>query len=337
MATDISNDPNAITDPTGGAPNFNILDVFQEFGYQPTQAEIDALAPSFEGTYGGGGIGSNAVAQYVNYQNQIKAFQANDPLTGLQTRMNNIITQNTASVANLQTQLQSVLTSAPQLFGNLTPDQISTYLKPLQTSFTQQLSQVQGSMASRGLAASSTEANAENQTNEQFQEQTLNTGLQIGLTSQQNQAQALQAQINNLFGQTNTAMGISGQAAGQQSGQNLGISQLFASLPSFLNAQSAQEEQQATINANKGGFQSEFNTVTGDTNSALGTATNLLNFGKQFASSNVNAGPSGNVGLPQGSPSAQAPLFNSSQTPGYQSADQGSLSLLQETGSAFGS
>ena len=73
-ATDIAADPNAITDPTGGAPNFNILDVFQEFGYQPTQAEIAALAPSFEGKYGGGGIGTNAVAQYVNYQNQIKQF-----------------------------------------------------------------------------------------------------------------------------------------------------------------------------------------------------------------------------------------------------------------------
>src|SRR5271165_2812982 len=119
-AADVAADPNAITDPTGGAPNFNLLDVFQEFGYQPTQAEIDALAPSFEGTYGGGGIGSNAIAQYVNYQNQIKAFQANDPLTGLQTRMNGIIDQNTKSVAALQTQLQGVLTSAPQLFGSLT-------------------------------------------------------------------------------------------------------------------------------------------------------------------------------------------------------------------------
>jgi len=307
-ATDIAADPNTITDPTGGAPNFNILDVFQEFGYQPTQAEIAALAPSFEGKYGGGGIGTNAVAQYVNYQNQIKQFNANDPLTGIQNQMKDLITQNQSSVQGLSTQLQNTLKSAPELFGSLTPDQISDYLKPLQTSFTQQMSQVQGALAARGLGASSTEANALAQTNQQFQDTVLQTGLNIGLTSQKNQADALQAQINSLFGQTGQAMSIEGQAAGQQSGQLLGQSGLIASLPSFLNAQSAEEEQIATANANKGGFQAMFNQVTGDINQATGTFANLKNtFGPP---TNFNLGPFGSVGS-----SPSAPNFGSGQTP----------------------
>ena len=56
-------DPNPITDPNGGQKNFDILSVFQEFGYQPTQAEIDALSQSFSGTYDPGRIGTSAVAQ----------------------------------------------------------------------------------------------------------------------------------------------------------------------------------------------------------------------------------------------------------------------------------
>lgn len=279
MATpaDIAADPNSITDPTGGAPNFSILDVFQEFGYQPTQAEIDAIAPSFEGKYNGGNIGSNAVAQYVNYQDQVAKFNASDPLTGIQKQMNDLITQNQSSVTSLSTQLQDTLKSAPELFGSLSPDEISTYLKPLQTAFTQQLSQVQATMASRGLGASSTEANALAQTAQQFQETVLSTGLNIGLTSQNAQATALQAQINNLFGQTSTAMSAETGAASQQSQQNLGVSGLIASLPSFLNAQSAEEEAQATA-ANKGkGFQGTFNQVTSDISTGLSTAGSLFN------------------------------------------------------------
>ena len=222
------------------APDIDITQIFQDFGYTPTTAEAQAM----EGAFGGANnaatkaAGINAISQYVNYQNQIKQAEANDPLNALQTRMNNIIDQNTASVKGLSTQLQSVLSSAPQLFGSLTPDQISEYLQPLQTSFNTQMSQVQATLASRGLGGSSTEANALAQTNQQFQQTVLQTGLNIGLTSQQNQAQAIQTQINNLFGQTGQAMGIAGQAAGQQSSQNLAESNLVASLPSFLNAQS---------------------------------------------------------------------------------------------------
>jgi hypothetical protein len=300
IATEEAADPNTITDPT--IPNFDILATFQEFGYQPTQAEISSLSQSFAGSTDPGIIGTNAIAQYVNYMDQINKFNASDPLTGLQTQMNNIITQNQASVMGLNTQLQDVLSSAPKLFGNLTPDQISTYLAPLQTSFNTQMSQVQATLATRGLGASSTEANALAQTNQQFQETVLSTGLNIGLTSQQNQAQALEAQISNLFGQTNTAMNITGQAAGQQSSQQLGESQLIGSLPSILNSQSAQEEKsaQAQYNAQHPGFQGMFNEVTGDINTSVSTLGNLATGGKNIS------GPFG-IGVSQSQPSAPAP------------------------------
>ena len=280
--TDIAADPNQITDPTGGAPNFNLLDVFQEFGYQPTQAEISALAPSFEGAYGGGSIGTNAVAQYVNYQNQLKQFNANDPLTGIQNQMKDLITQNQASVTNLSTQLQNTLKSAPELFGSLTPDQISTYLQPLQTSFNAQVAAVQSAMQAQGTPASSAEATALATASQQFQQTVLSTGLNIGLTSQQNQANALQAQINNLFGQTGQAISAQTGAAEQQSQQNLGQSQLLASLPSFLNANSAIQEQAATAAQKGKGFQGTFNQVTGDIASGANALENLAMIPSQF-------------------------------------------------------
>jgi len=169
------------------------------------------------------------------------------------------------------------------------------------------MSSVQGIMASRGLGASSSEANALAQTNQQFQEQVLNTGLNIGLTSQQNKANAIQQQINNLFSQTGQAMGISGQAAGQQSAQNLGESNLIASLPSFLNASSAQMAAfNKALNPNTGGFQSTFNQVTGDIGKATAALTNIADIGSMFATRGATL-PGG------GSPSSA--MANLSQIP----------------------
>jgi|SRR5579864_4424214 len=338
---DIAADPNTITDPlggpagSGGAANFNILDVFQEFGYQPTQAEISALSSSFGGSIDPYQIGSSAVGQYVNFMDQIKQTEANDPLAALQTSLATDIAQNRASIEGLYGQIQSTLTSAPQLFGDLTPDQISTYIQPLQTAFTQQLSQVQGAMASRGVAGSSTENNALAQTNLQFQQGLLSTGLSIGQQQQQARAQAMQAQINNLFGLTGQETGIKGQAAGQESAQNLSESNLLASLPSFYNSQAQMQEAIAQANKANTGFQSEFNTVTGDIGSATGALTNLFNVGKTAASA---AGAGG----PAGSPSTAAPAtFNPSGIPSsnYTSPNLNvpGYNQFAATGSLFGS
>ena len=343
MATtpaDIAADPNTITDPTGGAHNFNILDAFESFGYYPTQAEIDALAPSFEGRTNTDQIGMSAIGQYVNYTNQMATFAKNDPLTALQTQMKNLETQNAQSVAGLQTQLQDTLTAAPKLFGSLTADQISTYLQPLQTSFQSQLSQVQATMASRGVAGSSTENNALAQTDQQFQQNVLSTGLNIGLTSQQNQANALQTQINNLFQQSNTAMGIQGSAAGQQSSQDLSQSNLLASLPSFLNANSASQTAAAeAYDKSNGGFQNTFNQVTGDINTGINTLGNLMTLGKNISTplgSISNSQPASGAGTNPMSPSSASTSMGGTNytnpnlnAPGYNE--------FLSSGSSFGS
>jgi len=290
-------DPNAvITDPTGGAPNFNIQQVFNQFGYYPTQAEITAMAPSFEGTFNVGQIGTSAVAQYVNFKQAEATRAANDPLAALQTKMTDSANQMKQQVTGLYTQLQSVLTQAPQLFGSLSPDQISTYLQPLQNAFQTQLATVQGALGGRGLAGSSTESNALAQTGQQFEQNVLSTGLSVGQTQQQAQATSIQNQINSLLGLTGTEENIAAGAAGQESSQNLGQSNLIASLPYFLDQSSAQQQALAAQKASQGGFQSEFNTVTGDIGQATGAAQNLIDFSKNFAPSSASLGPLGNVG-----------------------------------------
>ncbi len=297
-------DPNAVvTDPTGGAPNFNIQDVFEQFGYYPTQAEVNAMSSSFEGTYNGGQIGTSAVAQYVNFKQQEATREANDPLGALQTKMDDSVNQMKQQVQGLYGQLQDTLSAAPQLFGSLTPDQIQQYLAPLKTSFDQQMAQVQGIAASRGLGASSTEANALAQTNEQFQQQVFSTGLQVGQTAQTNKANAIQAQINNLFGLTGQEEGISANAAQTRSQQNLGQSNLMASLPYFLDQSAAQQQQIAQQQAQAGGFWNTFNKVTSGINTATGTAANLM--GKQ-----------GLTGIFGGSDSSMAPKAASAPAAG---------------------
>lgn len=326
--------------PIAEDPDINLYNIFQSFGYTPTQAELDSLAGAFGGANNAQtkAAGVSAVAQYVNYQNQIKQFEANDPLNALQTRMNNIIDQNTKSVQNLSSQLQSTLSAAPQLFGSLTPDQIQTYLKPLQDTFNQQLSQVQGAIASRGLAASSTENNALAQTNQEFQNQVFSTGLSVGLQSQQNQANALQEQINNLFGQTGQAIGVTGQAAGQKSAQDLSQSNLLASLPSFLNAQALQTGQFNT-NATRGNsFLDTFNQVTSGINTGIDTIGNLMTLGKNI---NTPFGGVSNAGPVASVPSSSGSLsVTGSGTPGtaaYYGFNPQNNALFANTGSMFGS
>ena len=295
--------------------NIDITAIMKQFGYTPTNEEAVMLQGAFgaENNAVSKAAGVEAIAQYVNYQKQIQAFDAKDPLTGLQTRMNNIIDQNTKAVSGLSDQLQQTLSAAPQLFGSLTPDQISTYLAPLQTSFNQQLSQVQATMAARGLGASSPEANALAQTNQQFQQTVLSTGLNIGLTAQKNKADAIQQQINNLFGQTGQAINSTTSAAGQQSKQQLGESELIGSLPSFLNNQAQDQAARNTSAQDQGGFQAMFDAVTGDIGKGVNAAGKLY-------TSYTTSGASSLFSQPGGQP---APAGTNPMTPSFASTSPG--------------
>jgi hypothetical protein len=317
MAVDIgTGDPNAaITDPTGGAPNFNILDVFHEMGYYPTQTEINAIAPAFEGRTDPGQIGTAAVSQYVLAKQSEATRVANDPLAALQTKMQESADTMKQQVQGLYTQLQGVLTEAPQLFGSLTPDQITTYLAPLQTAFKTQLATVQGALAGRGLGGSSTESNALAQTGEQFQEQVLSTGLNVGIQSQQARAKAMSDQINSLLGLTGTEESLASSAAQTRSQQQLGQSNLISSLPYFLDQSALQQEAARKAMQPQGGFQSTFNQVTGDISQGVNALESLGGIPQQFKTA-----PGGST-----APNYPTPGVNAPNTPFNPFASQASF------------
>lgn len=296
--------PGRLTKETGGSGDQayaknNIINSFLSFGYYPTEAEVAALTQSSEGV-GGEQTGAASVATYVNYQKAEVLRQQDDPLAALQKKMQESSDLMKNQVKGLYTQLQDTLSSAPQLFGNLTPDQIQTYLAPLQGEFQKQLATVQGTIASRGLSGSSTENNALAATDEQFKESTLSQGLQVGMQTQQNKAAAIQKQISDLLGLTSSEEGIAAGAAGQRSSQNLGQSNLIQSLPFFLDQAALQRQLINKQQANQGGFFDTFNKVTGAINRGTDTFQNLAMIPSQFKSQ-------GSGGAPYGAPGGGGP------------------------------
>lgn len=230
--------------------NFDIESVFKSFGYTPTQAEIDALAPAFEGRTNVAQTGMSAVSNYVIahqaeqgaqslVQGQLsgdEAQQAQYQKLGQQYGEEGIGNLNAA--ANLAGQ-------APQLFGNLTPDQVSQYLAPLQSQFTTQLGQVQSAEAQRGLGGSSIEAGAMSQAQAQYQQQVLQQALQLGLQQQQSKVGALQTAGQGQLGLSSQLTGAGsqyGSLINQLLGQNTGIVGNLAQLPGASTNQAIGQE-----------------------------------------------------------------------------------------------
>jgi hypothetical protein len=212
-------DPNPITDPTGGQPNFNIEAIFQSFGYTPSQAEINALSPAFEGRTNVLQTGTSAVAEYV---------QAHQELAGAQSQIQGNLLSEQEAAKNSQTLADvyasggqaaydaaaQVFTQAPKLFGSLTADQITQYLQPAQDAFNKAQGTTTGAMSARGLGGSSIESQALSQNLSQFMTQTLMTGLGIGQQQQANQAGVLQNKGAGLFGLSQTETGVGAQYQG---------------------------------------------------------------------------------------------------------------------------
>lgn len=218
-----------------------LINSFIGFGYYPKESEIAALM----GTTGGTnweGFAASSVANYVNMQKAEIEREKNDPLAAFQRKMMDSADLYKTQVQGLYGQLQDTLGKAPELFGNLKPEQIDAYLAPLKRSFDTQLASVQGVLASRGMSGSSSEANALAQTGEQFKESALSTGLQVGMKSQSDKAAAIQNQINQLLGLAGGEEKSAGAAAAQRSQQGLGQSNLIQSLPFFF-SQAAKEDQ----------------------------------------------------------------------------------------------
>jgi hypothetical protein len=226
----------SITDPTGGAPNFDIQAIFESMGYTPSQSEIDALAPAFEGRTNVGQTGTSAVASYVQAHQQIAGAQS--LIQGNLTAETGAASAATAAGNASYDAAQATLEAAPKLFGSMTPDQISNYLAPLQNQFNYGLGQVTGQAASRGLAGSSLEAQAMAQAQTQYQQNIVNQGLSIGQQQQQLLASQQQARGAQQLGLAPQFLGLANQSAGQ----NYGASQDMAQMPGWAVSQSLAQQ-----------------------------------------------------------------------------------------------
>lgn len=274
-----SSSPGVITSlpPGTTGASADIINAFLSFGYYPTQAEVASFTTAEDAH--GGGAGETGAAQaltagfigdYVSNMQAEQQREATDPLAAYAQQAQTLAQQQQTQSSNLYSQAQSVLQSAPQLFGNLSQDQISQYLAPLQTAFTTAQSQTQAQLAARGLTGSNIEANALETGNTNFQNQVLQTGLQIGQTSQTNVANSLQTQAQGLQGASNSNLALQGQATGQISSQNLAQQNYLQSLPYLYGQTSIQDEatrqaltQASNASAGGGGIGSALGGVAG--------------------------------------------------------------------------
>lgn len=181
-----------------------VKDAFQRYGYTPTQAEIDSLAVGYD-PHLGAGLAQSFVANYVNAVKNQQNLMANDPTRQVLANERGFFNDTQAKAAGYAGKaegyaqnLQDLSKQAPQLFGSLTPDQVDAYLAPLKTKFAQSDAALEGNIARRGIAGSSTEASVLGDLNNQFKENILSTGLNIGLTEQQQRENIL----SNLYGET---------------------------------------------------------------------------------------------------------------------------------------
>lgn len=269
----------SLQDPT--SLNFNqvqqnILKDFFSFGYYPTQAEVSSFIQSDtqlgarepEGLQDS--LTDSFIAQYVMNVQADQVRQANDPLAAFQQQANDIANQQQLQSTNLYTQAQQVFSSAPQLFGNLTPAQITEYLAPLQTAFTQAQSQTQAQLSARGLTGSNIEANALQTGTTNFENQVLQTGVAVGQTTQNNTGSLLAQEAGGLQTASTQNRGLQGQASGQLSSQNLQQQNYLNSLPYLYGgaSQSAQAtalavQQAESASAGGGGIGSTIGTIGG--------------------------------------------------------------------------
>ncbi len=232
----------------------NIANTFKSYGYDATPEEIAALVPASEGK-GGYEAGQAAVANYVLAHQQISGAKSliEGQLKAEQaagTAAQSMGASDQAAGTSSYQQAQQTLQEAPKLFGSLTPDQIGTYLAPLQNQFNYGLGQVQGTAAQRGLAGSSLEAQAMAQAQTQFQQNVLSQGLSIGQQQQQLLASQQAALGAQQFGASGQQYGLAGQYAGlanQSAGQNFSAAEDLAQ----LSGQSANQAiaQNATLQA----------------------------------------------------------------------------------------
>lgn len=229
-------------------PMSTIEQAFKDFGYTPTKAELDifdqiqrAAGPKNFGRTYSPGAARSAVGAYVEAYKQIEKRKAEDPLNPYVAQEKARGDEMTRLSQEAYDKLTQLYQQAPQLFGSMNEQQISQYLAPLQDQFNRSLAQVEGAFSRRGLVGSNIEASAMGEQGRLFNQNVLNTGLQVGLQQQQNLGNAYQNRSTAMLQGADAAYGRQGQALGQLSSISAQEAQMLASLPSYLQNQALQQ------------------------------------------------------------------------------------------------
>lgn len=214
----------------------HILSTFRSFGIEPTDTEIYQFADVFKGS-GGTKRGMAALAQYAQTkQSEAKALLNNPLVTFKKDQEERAKTYDTLS-NELYTKQENVLRSAPKLFGELTPDQIQQYIAPITQASKESGALLEGGAARRGLTGSSIELQALSDADRQYKENVLSTGLNVGLTQQNNLSNALATRAGNALSSANTAYGNVGNAAKDLTSYQIDSNRYVNELPNLLRAQ----------------------------------------------------------------------------------------------------
>lgn len=215
----------------------DVAATFKSYGLDLSPAEIGIFAGSNSGPELAQAMANFAATKTA----QIKA-EANNPLKDFldseKTRRADFETK----ANDLYGKLQDTISAAPKLFGNLSPDQIDQYIAPITQAAREGSANLEGDYARRNIAGSSIEANALADANRKYRENVLNTGLNLGMQTQQAQAAAMQQRINQLFGASGQSSNLIGGGAGQLTTDQMNNMHTITQLPYFLQAMMQQQE-----------------------------------------------------------------------------------------------
>lgn len=206
---------------------------FESFGYTPTDEEVSSISNAFG--YGQA-RGVSAIASYVTAVKNMQNAEANNPLKQVFADEKGFFNDTQMKAGQTFDQAISTTKQPPKLFGGLTPEQIDQYLAPATQAARAGSANLEGAYARRGLAGSNVEANALADSNRQYKENVLSTGLQIGLSDQAKQQEMLANLSQLLYGQLPGLQGQIQGTAGTLSDQSRSDAALKSSLLPYFSA-----------------------------------------------------------------------------------------------------
>lgn len=180
---------------------------FQSFGIKASPEEISAFANVYHSENGGNALAVNsAVSNYLQTKQRFQELNANDPTQQVMADEKGFFNSTQARAAGYEKdasgvyqQMKDLAGKAPQLFGNLTPEQIDQYLAPVTRAAKENSANLETAASRRGLAGSSTELQSLADANRAYKENVLSAGLTIGQQQQQQQLGIMGQRQSQLF------------------------------------------------------------------------------------------------------------------------------------------